>query len=151
MKRKDMFFPELYRAGCYDWFTGFCEGEGCFQIVRSFTAYSRRYRPRFTLAQKIEMADFMTELRERLGFGRVYFSHTICTFYVDSKADLKQLVKVLDGRIRGPKKDEFPVWKKAVEVYCRDGYQTWSGWPKMAKELHELKGKSGRRGVVHAY
>ena len=108
------------------WLAGLIDGEGSFGIGRVKDGYGLR----LSIQLRDDDCEILREIQLRLGLGsigrrpgRSGNAKPCCVWTVQSRADVEELVEVLDRYpLRSKKAAHYAIWRQAVEV--------WSGMPR---------------------
>lgn len=113
------------------WFAGFVDGEASFLIARQTKGRAcnpDRFFPAFQVTLRADDLAILQELQGEFG-GGVHPSrradpgpHPCYIWGVRSKADMTRLVAYFERfPLRAKKRNDYFIWRRAVEAYCRDG------------------------------
>lgn len=115
------------------WLAGLIDGEGSFGIQRS----GRYLYPRFVLGLRDDNGDVVEDIQLRLGLGRIYRAqprgnrNPACVWTVASRADVEELVEILDEYpLRAKKAAEYAIWRRAAEL--------WSAVPEERRDSGQM-------------
>lgn len=125
------------------WFSGFVDGEGCFQVAQSKTAYWCR----FSLTQRDDNAPLVYSLREQLALGFVTRVKARATskpqvqWFIQKKQECVELVSILDQfPLRSKKADDYRMWKEAVMAWqLPEGYKLLPEFQTKIREARAYK------------
>ena len=155
-------------AGFADWFAGFVDGEGCFQLNLTKANPGNplmMMRPMFKIGQRDDDAQVIFYCREQLGYGNIssrgkqrtfgrnqeYTSQPQTWLEVSSKKDFVPFCNLLDERLRSKKAEDFLVWKEAIQYGMENGFTEnslyWSEMLALKEQLSEGKKYQGLRAV----
>ena len=101
-----------------NWLAGFIDGEGCFYISRDNARAT--YRPRFSMALRIDDRPILDECKSRTSIGTIHeyqgqSGQRVARWMVQSYADVAALIALLDRfPLRAKKKRDYEIWRKAA-------------------------------------
>jgi len=151
-----------------DWFSGFTDGEGCFNLNRkdTDTKYHRpRYEPRFLINLRDDDLPMLRVILNTLGFGHIYkekpqhrvigsdskeyVSKPQASFAVTNFKGCLKLVDIFTKHpLRSKKREVFEVWAKAVRECARGRYKNNTLLECYRIEMQELRKYQKSRSVV---
>jgi len=105
----------------YDWFRGFTDAEGSFQIT-----YLRDNFWRFSFEIKLHIDDIkvLHFIKDTLGIGKVYESEKSCRFIVSKQSEIKKILDIFTNYpLISSKRLNLLTWDKAFKLYI-DGKDT---------------------------
>ena len=116
------------------WFSGFADGEACFNIQRQTPS---AYGLTFTICVRADDTDILETIMATLNMGRIskniqtfkregnqkIETSRISYFVISKRQDLQRLVECFERfPLRARKKQDFDIWKLAVEEYQKRKY-----------------------------
>jgi hypothetical protein len=118
----DEFYP-LLDPEFGHWFSGFSDGEGCFDITPVRNNGKIYYYCRFTIGVRADDKLILEEIRQRLGVGRIWDKSSPsvkgspqATFSVINKSDCVRLQRVFRTYpLRAKKAEDFKLWSQALD------------------------------------
>lgn len=110
--------------GFLDWFAGFVDGEGCFQI-RNTARPSRpkSFEPTLAISMREDDGALLLEIKRRLGFGCVFFynpggrtgTRPAVRLTFNGRHQAERLLAIFEAHsLRSKKRRDFEVWAAAV-------------------------------------
>lgn len=119
------------------------EEQGCFSLIYRRDRHLDRggsriyfyFRPHFAITMKDDKKDFIEQLKESLGCGKITATGGQARIDIFSPQDAKNIVKVLNKHsfLNHNKKKEFGLWQEAVDIITRNN----------KKKVNTEKGKQG--------
>lgn len=104
-----------------NWLAGFIDGEGCFFIANDSSRGV--YRPRFSIALRVDDEPIIQEIKTRTGIGTIHrytasSTNRLCIrWMLQAQKDCEELVKILEEHpLRAKKRSDFETWKLCVEL-----------------------------------
>lgn len=110
-----------------NWFAGFADGEGSFQIAKNGNSYS----PRFVITVREDDRPVLEEIHKRLAVGQVSRHYTPgmqvaerlpqARFQVAQRGECLKLVHLFDRcPLRAKKAKDYEIWREAVHEALSD-------------------------------
>lgn len=139
--KRTMSFKAIVAENISDsWFAGFCDGECNLGIA----GHGGSLQPRFRLNQRDDDGDLVRAIRDFIGVGnlcqKVYRNQANAKPQLALNvvgADCLRVVNIFDrSPLRSKKRHEYPIWRKAVEIYSSRLGNRWT--PEVVKERSEL-------------
>jgi len=110
-KDKDEFTLDNF----YDWFRGFTDAEGCFQITHLRDNF---WRFNFEIKLHIDDLKVLYFINNTLGIGKVYESEKSCRFIVSKQSDIKKILDIFTNYpLISSKRLNLSTWGKAFKLY----------------------------------
>jgi hypothetical protein len=117
-----------------NWLSGFIDGEGCFQITCRRRVRNGRINiamsPEFRIELHKRDEETLHEIQQELGIGKVKPIRTRGhrTLLIAGTNNCYKLMNILSHvTFRTKKKQDFLIWKKAVELFKRGTMRTYEG------------------------
>nr|YP_009262128.1 LAGLIDADG endonuclease [Chrysoporthe deuterocubensis]AMX22203.1 LAGLIDADG endonuclease [Chrysoporthe deuterocubensis] len=107
-------------ANFYDWFRGFTDAEGSFNIS---TVRNKFYSFSFEINLHIDDIKVLNFIKNTLGFGKVYKLNTSprCKFSVSKQSEVKKIIEIFSiYSLNSSKYLNFLVWVEAFNLYTDD-------------------------------
>lgn len=120
----------------YNWFAGFVDGEGCFNIINRKYKDQSRYSINFTIGLRQDDCEILETLRAKTGLGKIYYydeavsgGNPRCIWRVSKRSELLELVDILDTHpLRAKKKEDYKIWRKALMDWPKTQKFVQSDW-----------------------
>lgn len=115
--------PHNFEDGFGNWFAGFVDGEGCFQIcVYGKGKSGPSYRCIFDITLRFDDAAILEELKQRTGIGSInYFQPSgkraarAVRWHIKNKDESLLLTRIFDRYpLRAKKARDYAIWREAV-------------------------------------
>ena len=107
------------------WFSGFVDGEGCFDIHRINSADKDYYICRLTIGLRDDDTSILEEIQQQLGLGQITPRRTKGTinpqvaWSVSRKTEMVPLISVLDSYpLRSKKQNDYRIWREAALLWA---------------------------------
>lgn len=107
-------------VGSDAWFSGFTDGEGCFELAG---APKGRVQPQFSINLRADAGQILLDLQARFG-GRIHYRPARNNgapqhdWVVKRKRELGPLVDYFDRfSLRAKKAGDYALWRRAVQIY----------------------------------